>query len=119
MRISDWSSDVCSSDLEGLGEGVGCAPPGRGRGCAPRGPVHACRTRGHGRSLAGGAAVAQGRAVPRHPRAHAGQRHYRSDEQTSALQSLMRNLYAVICLKSKTQPTYSIKSTTTTKTTYQ
>src|SRR3546814_4451553 len=26
MRISDWSSDVCSSDLVGPGLGVGAAP---------------------------------------------------------------------------------------------
>src|SRR3546814_17209528 len=37
MRISDWSSDVCSSDLRGL---EGCGPRQRDR----RGPV--TRTRG-------------------------------------------------------------------------
>src|SRR3546814_1717344 len=31
MRISDWSSDVCSSDLHGFaGEGIGPANPPRG-----------------------------------------------------------------------------------------
>src|SRR3546814_13470120 len=28
MRISDWSSDVCSSDLLGVGLEVGCLAPG-------------------------------------------------------------------------------------------
>src|SRR3546814_16948600 len=33
MRISDWSSDVCSSDLRRLGAG---SPGGGGRGRVPR-----------------------------------------------------------------------------------
>src|SRR3546814_5622316 len=40
MRISDWSSDVCSSDLEAAAVPAGLVPPGReGRrrtGAAPR-----------------------------------------------------------------------------------
>src|SRR3546814_19792716 len=37
MRISDWSSDVCSSDLGG-GAGVAGGQPGLDRGCANRLP---------------------------------------------------------------------------------
>src|SRR3546814_1958522 len=103
MRISDWSSDVCSSDLRSRfgssGARVGellpvfadrCACPGRGRrlvwiGSAGgrKGETHddtdiSCR-----RSCA------------------------RSEEHTSELQSLMRISYAVFCLKKKkTKSTY-------------
>src|SRR3546814_5986380 len=39
MRISDWSSDVCSSDLGGAGERatVALRPCGRGCGVMPHG----------------------------------------------------------------------------------
>src|SRR3546814_17843054 len=52
MRISDWSSDVCSSDLVGtaslqVGPSAACTERGsnRGldRGCAPEGPRLASR----------------------------------------------------------------------------
>src|SRR3546814_1901973 len=89
MRISDWSSDVCSSDL-GL--------------CLWR-----VRQDRRARRIGGGTVPAgQGtrRAVSRiaarawHQRCdHAGNR--RSEEHTSELQSLMRISYAVICLKKK------------------
>src|SRR3546814_10632264 len=74
MRISDWSSDVCSSDLPAGGRvAAGCcwsgSRPWRGGRCAQRAP-----------------------ASP-HPR--------RSEEHTSELQSLMRISYAVFCLKKK------------------
>src|SRR3546814_18323575 len=43
MRISDWSSDVCSSDLE---RGPGCpplsAPPPACRTCIPTSVVYCC-----------------------------------------------------------------------------
>src|SRR3546814_12565920 len=37
MRISDWSSDVCSSDLERAGQGQQFHPVVAARGCARRG----------------------------------------------------------------------------------
>src|SRR3546814_3002630 len=104
MRISDWSSDVCSSDLSSRCSSGTEAPnwppcsslllasvnysnhlPGSARkpGFLPGKhggrPVHADRGRMHGQ--------------------------LRSEEQTSELQSLMRNSYAVLCLKKKTKLT--------------
>src|SRR3546814_7766401 len=80
MRISDWSSDVCSSDLIGIG-------------LFPAVPRQA-RLR---------------LAVDEAPVVHAdvellGDRQERSEEHTSELQSLMRISYAVFCLKKKTTP---------------
>src|SRR3546814_3250270 len=104
MRISDWSSDVCSSDL------VPLAPPlARALGKLPAGDD---RTRGAGRGargrparLAGPGGVA---AVPARRlvvAAQAGGRAQppgrRAEEHTSELQSLMRISYAVFCLKKK------------------
>src|SRR3546814_2120405 len=109
MRISDWSSDVCSSDLEGR-----CADaiaPRRIGGGGRRGPVPD--------GFAGGAVAGlrpqQYRRAPSgtdrlRPRPNlrrpalfqrgraAGDR---SEEHTSELQSLMRISYAVFCLKKK------------------
>src|SRR3546814_5599519 len=119
MRISDWSSDVCSSDL--LDHRV----DGRSRGVLVR---IAYGVAGH-RGLMGFAALAAvvavfdiflgviPRAAARGHRDrdeqpaddHAKQeravcfqcRGRRSEEHTSELQSLMRNPYAVFCLKKK------------------
>src|SRR3546814_17261958 len=72
MRISDWSSDVCSSDLghggrgrgRGRGAAAGAAPDGH-YAPAQRGPAFA---RGHARDRAPGKkaalAVTGGAAVP-------------------------------------------------------
>src|SRR3546814_7961330 len=92
MRISDWSSDVCSSDLHsrprGLRRGDGAAEGGGARG------VEGQRRKGVGRDL-----VRPRRSERRH-RIH---RLYvdRSEEHTSELQSLMRISYAVFCLQKK------------------
>src|SRR3546814_2574000 len=103
MRISDWSSDVCSSDL--LGGGCDRAR-GRCRARLAAWPVHAhpCRSRDARAQPAG---VAGGDAVPRRAdrgedgRADGGRGGPRSEEHTSELQSLMRISYAVFCLKKK------------------
>src|SRR3546814_1572442 len=130
MRISDWSSDVCSSDLRQALE------------------HHDRRVRLHGeaRDLAvdhvGGEPVGTGRVLPqvgrdlapllrrtaraqregRRDRAvlvrhhldrpeHVDQRHeVRSEEHTSELQSLMRISYAVFCLKKKKMQTTTYTS---------
>src|SRR3546814_8824731 len=102
MRISDWSSDVCSSDLNG-------------RRLAAEPPV--LRVKRRVQSLRRERPVAIG---DRDAEAHAafddrGQRpclrifagrlrdqrrgKTRSEEHTSELQSLMRSSYAVFCLK--------------------
>src|SRR3546814_8009612 len=106
LRISDWSSDGCSSDLLPVGH-----PLVRRRlGLFP--DLH---PRGHdrGAALRGGQAGAPG--DPRGPRprrlraphglaGRAGPRPgLRSEEHTSELQSLMRTSYAVFCLKKKTK----------------
>src|SRR3546814_9849822 len=104
MRISDWSSDVCSSDLlsgfhrPGYGHRY-CAGPaaddfrsvqaGRRHGQPAiwgnwPGPVHFPRI---------GAAIGW--------QDHGRKRTRRSEEHTSELQSLMRISYAVFCLKKK------------------
>src|SRR3546814_3148179 len=78
MRISDWSSDVCSSDLRTAGVRTSAAAPqDRASGC--------------------GSARAGASAGP--PAGRAIHRAARSEEHTSELLSLMRISYAVFCLK--------------------
>src|SRR3546814_5316920 len=101
MRISDWSSDVCSSDLQDPGL-VELRLPDRDRA---RLEVHVAQIE------SGEFAAAQTGTI--------GQKHHgvedhrsqrciwrrvgtgRSEEHTSELQSLMRSSYAVFCLKKK------------------
>src|SRR3546814_9451199 len=109
MRISDWSSDVCSSDLARRRAMQG-RPPGR----TPTTLIHRAKLRGircltwcsllrfleqelrvRGLSIIPGQRgwplnAFQRRASPA-----------RSEEHTSELQSLMRISYAVFCLKKK------------------
>src|SRR3546814_7533986 len=123
MRISDWSSDVCSSDLPV------CAhrrsrfrpdrrhPHARGREALrryPRAPGHGARGRqrakpearapghGHGRRKSPRRRDASGicQAAPAEARRRQGQR---SEEHTSELQSIMSISYAVFRLKKKTK----------------
>src|SRR3546814_1746545 len=89
MRISDWSSDVCSSDLR---KGAGRRShriPGITWRRTRRGDAHRVDRRARPRSTAD-------RPGGRRP-SLAG----RSEEHTSELQSLMRISYAVFCLKKK------------------
>src|SRR3546814_2899959 len=100
MRISDWSSDVCSSDLPVADVAV------RQRDGRPAGDRfherHHHRRRGrcgHQSGLADQAGPAlRWRRYP----ALAAVAQARSEEHTSELQSLMRISYAVFCLKKKT-----------------
>src|SRR3546814_1165790 len=108
MRISDWSSDVCSSDLGGLD-----VPPPVAPGQRPRHPL--CHRTGRAalsdaeRRLSGDPGHRQRTAgAVRQPGAQAhlatgqgGLQRARSEEHTSELQSLMRISYAVFCLKKK------------------
>src|SRR3546814_9876690 len=105
MRISDWSSDVCSSDLAALRAGeLG----GDGLRLPLRLPGHAAH---------GDRAGAPGARVRPQPDQHRADRDLRSaersEEHTSELQSLMRTSYAVFCLTKKKIP----KILTTTLTT--
>src|SRR3546814_3647118 len=111
MRISDWSSDVCSSDLQRADAGRQRALDHRhdvavalqvvemavGVDQRPRrdhqlggshGAIHQLLTSPSG--LTRGSRATARTPVPR------------SEEHTSELQSLMRSSYAVFCLKKKT-----------------
>src|SRR3546814_4071747 len=138
MRISDWSSDVCSSDLElllaGLGRTLAQDAAAAHRQDAVGETANLVELHGdqqdrlagvaHGDELAvnefDGADVDAARrlADQQHQRVAlhlAGQHGFeeacicvaqekdRSEEHTSELQSLMRNSYAVFCLKKKKQ----------------
>src|SRR3546814_1482514 len=109
LRISDWSSDVCSSDLEA--PAFGQQPQTRIEGPAARfGNFHRCGedARAFGRHCA---PFARRRAIdPRQVGLG------RSEEHTSELQSLMRISYAVFCLKKKKQYHNKLSSTQSTKT---
>src|SRR3546814_2318392 len=111
MRISDWSSDVCSSDLF-LQEGLAirrCRRSAYASRCTP-GQPQAAPGRG-GPTLPVFRQVVQALAQERRlqaPRARGAatgrgsvQQPARSEEHTSELQSLMRISYAVFCLKKK------------------
>src|SRR3546814_1492366 len=136
MRISDWSSDVCSSDLELRRWLLGPESRARGRrrGLAARlmdvasydeqgaaaieAIIRAARdlpSEGWLARLAEGdpfgpierlLAEVRGTALARVSAQDAG---YRSEEHTTELQSLMRISYAVFCLKKKKETV--IKST--------
>src|SRR3546814_2230821 len=128
MRISDWSSDVCSSDLLHRGE------QGAGGGRLDAHPAAMIQQQPtlSGRSLAGSAASSRmamrglrpltsgrrwrgGADFSGLPRCGSGRRSLlgpprraaspaspsRSEEHTSELQSLMRISYAVFCLTKK------------------
>src|SRR3546814_8885535 len=131
MRISDWSSDVCSSDLP-FGLVLGQGQHGRDgfalrkrqevdhRSAARRGPALGQAPYLHAIDLARGREEEDG-GMRRGDeqlgddilvlRRHAGaswawrRRRIRSEEHTSELQSLMRISYAVFCLKKKKQTT--------------
>src|SRR3546814_1099530 len=129
MRISDWSSDVCSSDL--LLSGSAKRPFLTSRSPCWAGNVNlraalcqncsgnprrktVCPARVWRRSDAHAGRLCQGqhqRPEPRAParcaaagrlRAGVHRKGVRSEEHTSELQSLMRISYAVFCLKKKT-----------------
>src|SRR3546814_9813184 len=114
MRISDWSSDVCSSDLarhhradSGTASAADCSAPadlaftpGKPDGEAdgqynearshPASPFNACSDGDPAYRPNSGFRVRRGR----------------SEEHTSELQSLMRISYAVFCLKKKNHTLY-------------
>src|SRR3546814_9531207 len=106
MRISDWSSDVCSSDLRTARAGI------QHRDVLEQ--LHHIVARRLARSIGPGGISISGQIVPPrtargfrigcdHP--DAGPRQItpipRSEEHTSELQSLMRISYAVFCLTKK------------------
>src|SRR3546814_8076806 len=101
MRISDWSSDVCSSDLAMLAMRAHRADDGR------------CRQAGQSTSCVCVTSATSAPSSVRMRVCHTDRRlpiftgvaspTSRSEEHTSELQSLMRISYAVFCLKKKKQ----------------
>src|SRR3546814_3687786 len=100
MRMSDWSSDVCSSDLILAANGVEIPVS------CEQGICGTCVTRVlHGEPdhrdlfMTDEEHAANDQFTPCCSRA-------RSEEHTSELQSLMRTSYAVFCLQKKTHKTH-------------
>src|SRR3546814_4860208 len=96
MRISDWSSDVCSSDLKtSIGAPIslrGNAATCRKRECLPSAAItNRARIFSPFFNL-----IPLMRPASPYKRSLA-----RSEEHTSELQSLMRISYAVLCLQNK------------------
>src|SRR3546814_8855325 len=115
MRISDWSSDVCSSDLddnpiEGKMPASPCAGlvismsriVGRSRSTARRRPSETRLP----------TAMADASKLQETPMIAGCMR---SEEHTSELQSLMRNSYGVFCLKKKKKKDRNTLAETLTK----
>src|SRR3546814_4478510 len=100
MRISDWSSDVCSSDLHRKRPVPGRHRQARVRPLALGGLLVPAGARGDLQARRLWQRAAPSGAVRAPDRGAAG-RPARSEEHTSELQSLMRTSYAVFCLKKK------------------
>src|SRR3546814_2051797 len=119
MRMSDWSSDVCSSDLLVIAERdimqIGAVAEDRAKPAGRPGKrlegdqlrLRPAGTRERAELTLVGADVDHGggfdpdKRRPVLDRGDDGMRKRRSDEHTSDLQSLMRISYAVFCLKKK------------------
>src|SRR3546814_7899905 len=116
MRIRDWGSDVCSSDLEhqrqaGQGGQDGAGEADDHHQCGeyvPQGlQVHRISFAGTGALECGLAASGDALRVIAFS-----QMPGRSEEHTSELQSLMRISYAVFCLKKKKSELITINTLT-------
>src|SRR3546814_9067865 len=109
MRISDWSSDVCSSDLQRrraehrLAGGRRIEAVAAFRQAAQQQPALVERPAGDGDLLALEVGEAADRRIRRNhqrdDRGGEGHEGERSEEHTYELQSLKRNSSAVLCLK--------------------
>src|SRR3546814_10318102 len=109
MRISDWSSDVCSSDLNYRGEAIGFKSITAYRGSSNHTfydvdgtplPITSQEQFDRYRQFSQELQLSS----PEDAKALrwvAGLYYFRSEEHTSELQSLMRISYAVFCLKKK------------------
>src|SRR3546814_8970354 len=105
MRISDWSSDVCSSDLAGrIGVIIGVEITGPDPVLVPHLQIALIEpaVRGERLGIVGGG-IEFGPDRNHHVAVQSVDLidHRRSEEHTSELQSLMRISYAVLCLKNK------------------
>src|SRR3546814_5764464 len=104
MRISDWSSDVCSSDLQSH---VDVVHPATGDTRPVSLFLVTVAASGERKSAADRIATdpIRLREAELHEQYDRDCITYRSEEHTSELQSLMRISYAVFCLKKKKHQT--------------
>src|SRR3546814_3764149 len=103
MRISDWSSDVCSSDLAWWAGSRTAMLRARSAHRDPAGWACGSSTAGGRRKLACRPGLRVASRLP--ALAHGYFAWNRSEEHTPELQSLMRISYAVFCLKKKKNTT--------------
>src|SRR3546814_2012981 len=132
MRISDCSSDVCSSDLYGAKSDGDASSYSRSQTCPDGSLLRTWRQMGHiqtefrhcgkgrpsrrardGEERPGlyGQRMSARRTAPQAGHGAFRRQQGRSEEHTSELQSLMRISYAVFCLKKK-KPTHTYTPTT-------
>src|SRR3546814_7551434 len=108
MRISDWSSDVCSSDLAkaaGKRQRQHGGNKGGGQPIGHRG-AHNQEVSGRRTARCSGCGSRGSQWHSARRRCRAVPPPVRSEEHTSELQSLMRISYAVFCLKKKKTKTH-------------
>src|SRR3546814_1242892 len=109
MRISDWSSDVCSSDRQHqVHRPVPYQPTYHSADRQDAG--HSADQSGcdhHDEGHHGGEDAPERKDGKTARQVH---RSWRSEEHTSELQSLMRISYAVFCLKKKKHKLYTLSS---------
>src|SRR3546814_1847083 len=108
MRSSDWSADVCSSDLGPFGGSrrTRMERCRRTMECADQPHPRPRRGDRGGRPAGPGAVDPRDRIDADRPQTPGGHRHTRrSEEHTSELQSLMRISYAVFCLQKQNMKT--------------
>src|SRR3546814_6168182 len=115
MRISDWSSDVCSSDLKGLGPHCHGSPAIPAKPALLFTPLLSSLCEAIWTASLDGCFIGRPSLEGRHPGSTvrevryvgeihgelADKTHLRSEEHTSEHQQLMRISYAVFCLKEK------------------
>src|SRR3546814_7381818 len=99
MRISDWSSDVCSSDLVAWADAMASLIALRLSGSVGE-VIDFIAAQSHMR-LPEAVEEREKKLAETGPEPVEGESRRRSDEHTSELQSLMRTSYAVFCLKKK------------------
>src|SRR3546814_9207121 len=117
MRISDWSSDVCSSDLHSTNPKF-TSPHATPHTTRPqvmlawrprisaRMPLTTCGSSSAGAPGCFGSSCSIVDALPENLRSTARAcDSSRSEEHTSELPSLLRTSYAAFCLQKKSQPT--------------
>src|SRR3546814_9212151 len=104
MRISDWSSDVCSSDLERPTRPLRCRRSWHAWQSPRPWRTHRTTSSRPWTSMAAmPSSTTPGNPLP----AGTSGSSTRSEEHTSELQSLMRISYAVFCLKKKNNHTHA------------